>query len=100
MIGHTRSGGFCSEASETAVIADASDIAGGDSGRSVPDGVEHRGEARVAAITGLSSLSTGSLSLTDADARHVVTTYRLVCLGDHVGFESSDYTPAMLNAEA
>ena len=50
MIGHTRSGGFCSKASEAEVVADARDMAGGDSGSIVPDGVEHRGEARFAGI--------------------------------------------------
>lgn len=50
VIGHTRSGGFCSKASDADVVADARDIAGGDRGRRVPDGVEHKGEPRVAGM--------------------------------------------------
>lgn len=57
MIGHTRSGGFCSKISEADVVADARDMAGGDSGSIVPDGVEHRGEARFAGILGVRILS-------------------------------------------
>lgn len=48
--GHTRSGGLSSNASKAVFAADASDKVGGESGRRVPEGEEHKPLLRVADI--------------------------------------------------